>query len=156
MEEDFEYYFAYGSNLNAERMKEREAFFTKREAAVLRGYKLMFAFNSGNGFGSATVVQDSNSDVYGALYTLERGGLAKLDVFEWVPRGGYKRVNVKVDRNDGEQVDCISYVCTEKYFKSGLFPSTQYLGHLLKGKDILPANYYNFLENHECGVKSAE
>ncbi|XP_020904944.1 uncharacterized protein LOC110243206 [Exaiptasia diaphana] len=151
MEEEFEYYFAYGSNLNAERMKERQAVYTRREHAVLRGYKLEFAFNSGSGFGSATVVPEENSNVHGALYTLEKGGLAKLDIFEWVPRGGYERINVKVYRSNGEAVDCTAYVCTEKFFKLGLRPSKEYLGHLLKGKDLLPSSYYSFLENHECG-----
>lgn len=151
MGEDCEYYFAYGSNLNADRMRNREAFFTKREHAVLHGYKLVFAFNSGSGFGSATVVPDENSDVHGALYTLEKGGLAKLDIFEWVPKGGYERVNITVSLDDGEMKKCVGYTCTEKYFKSGLLPSKEYLGHLLRGKDLLPSHYYTFLENHECG-----
>jgi len=151
MAEDNEYYFAFGSNLNPDRMIQREAFFTKREHAVLDGFKLVFAFNSGSGFGSATLVPDKNSEVHGALYTLEKGGLDKLDIFEWVPRGGYERVDVKVRLDNGEMKDCVAYLATHEYFKTGLIPSRTYLDHLLKGKDILPLEYYSFLENHECG-----
>ncbi|KAK3748626.1 hypothetical protein QZH41_005349 [Actinostola sp. cb2023] len=131
-------------------MANRKAFFTRRVHAILQGYKLVFSFNSGSGYGSATIVPDPNSEVHGALYTLEKGGLEKLDIFEWVPRGGYRRVAIEVGL-DGHIVECITYIATEAYFKPGLIPSKEYLGHLLKGKDILPQNYYNILENHECG-----
>lgn len=146
-----ERYFAYGSNLNAERMKERKAYYSDRVPAKLSGYRLAFAFNSGSGFGSATIVEDPNSIVHGALYTMEKGGLETLDFFEWVDRGGYSRVPVKVELENGEMLDCITYVAMPAFYKDGLIPSKTYLNHLLKGKDVLPSEYYSILENHECG-----
>jgi gamma-glutamylcyclotransferase (GGCT)/AIG2-like uncharacterized protein YtfP len=151
MEQLPERYFAYGSNLNAERMKNRKAFYTHRVHAKLHGYRLVFAFNSGSGFGSASIVPDPNSEVHGALYTLEKGGLEKLDMFEWVDKKGYRRSTMKVELDSGEMMDCTAYIAMPDFEKDGLIPSKDYLGHLLKGKDILPADYYSFLENHECG-----
>lgn len=149
--EEPERYFAYGSNMNAERMKERKAYFTDRVPAKLSGWRLVFAFNSGSGFGSASIVEDPDSVVHGALYTLEKGGLEKLDIFEWVDRGGYSRRSIKVELESGEMLECITYVVMPEFHKDGLIPSKTYLTHLLKGKDILPKEYYSMLENHDCG-----
>ncbi|EDO46039.1 predicted protein [Nematostella vectensis] len=137
--------------MNQDRMIERKAFFTKRQHAKLDGYKLGFYFNNGTGFGSASIVREPKSVVHGALYTLEKGGLEKLDKFEWVDREGYRRVQVTVELDSGEKVECTAYIATEKFFQEGLIPSRTYLNHLLKGKDLLPVEYYKYLENHEYG-----
>jgi len=148
-----EIYFAYGSNMNPDRMKKREAFFTTRVCGKLLGYRISFSFARRDGYGSANITPEKNSVVYGALYCLQSGGLDKLDVFEMVKQGCYRREKVTVETLEGEKIEATTYVVTEQYYQEGLVPRRDYLGHCLRGKDILPASYYEFLEEFErvCG-----
>ena len=143
-----EIYFAFGSNMNPNRMKERKAFFTERVGAKLTDYKMSFSFRGPiNGCGGGNIRPDKNSVVHGVLYTLEAGGLDKLDVFEMVSKGCYRREMVTVETEDGEKVDATTYVVTDEFYQEGLAPRTDYLEHLLAGKDVLPAEYYDYLES---------
>ena len=148
-----ELYFAYGSNLNAERMKERRAFFTKRETSKLTGYKLEFSKRNpekpGAGFANIIATPEAPNIVHGILYTLEEGGLLKLDVFEGTSKGCYKRVQVNVERDDGSFAEVTAYEATESYYQRGLKPERWYLDHLLAGKDFLPPEYFSFLKSFE-------
>ena len=148
-----EIYFAYGSNMNPDRMKKREAFFTTRVCGKLLGYRFSFSFARPDGYGSANITPEKNSVVYGALYCLQSGGLDKLDVFEMVKQGCYRREKVTVETLEGEKIEATTYVVTEQYYQEGLVPHRDYLSHCLRGKDILPASYYEFLEEFErvCG-----
>ena len=141
-----ELYFAFGSNMNPARMILRKAFFTSRVPATLHGYSLGFSFNRSDGFGSANITPDPNGIVHGALYTLEGGGLEKLDFFEGVAKGYYRRQNVVVRDVGGKEVEVTTYIVTGEYFKEGLKPKQEYLDHLLAGKDILPADYYETIK----------
>ena len=142
-----EMYFAFGSNLNPERMKQRKAFFTARVGAKLLDHKFSFSFKRPDGTGAGNIRPQKSSVVYGALYTLEEGGLDKLDVFEWVDRGCYRRQNVTVETLDGERVEATTYVVTEDFYEEGLLPRRDYLNHCLACKDVVPTEYYAFLES---------
>ena len=142
-----EMYFAFGSNLNPERMKQRKAFFTARVGAKLVDHKFSFSFKRPDGTGAGNIRPQKSSVVYGALYTLEEGGLDKLDVFEWVDRGCYRRQNVTVETLDGERVEATTYVVTEDFYEEGLLPRRDYLNHCLACKDVVPTEYYAFLES---------
>ena len=76
-----------------------------------------------------------------------------MDVFERVKQGCYRREKVTVETLEGEKIEATTYVVTEQYYQEGLVPHRDYLSHCLRGKDILPANYYEFLEEFErvCG-----
>ena len=145
-----ELYFAYGSNLNAERMKERKAFFIKREAAKLPGYRFEFSKRTSlPGAGVGNIVASPQSTVHGILYSLEKGGLDKLDVFEQTREGHYQREIVKVETDDGNFAEATAYVARASVTVSGLKPERWYLNHLLAGKELLPPHYYAFLKNFE-------
>lgn len=142
-----EMYFAFGSNMNPDRMRKREAFFTERVGARLSDYKMSFTFRRPDGRGSCNIKPEKNSVVHGALYTLESGGLYKLDVFEKVSEGCYRRERVIVETSDGEKIEATAYVVTNEFYQEGLVPRREYLDHCLAGKDVLPAEYYDFLES---------
>ena len=142
-----EYYFAFGSNMNPERMKERGAFFTSRVPARLPYFKMEFTFRRKDGCGSANITPQRNSEVFGALYCLEEGGLDKLDVFERVSTGCYRREQVTVEMPNGEKMEATTYIVTDEFYQEGLVPRREYLDHLLAGKDILPADYFAYLES---------
>ena len=142
-----EMYFAFGSNMNPNRMRERKAFFTERVGAKLSDYRMSFSFRRADGCGSGNIRPERNSVVHGVLYNLEAGGLDNLDVFEKVSKGCYRREIVTVETSDGERVEATTYVVTDEFYQEGLVPRRDYLEHCLVGKDVLPAEYYDFLES---------
>lgn len=148
-----EMYFGYGSNMDPDIMQETEAFFTTRVCGKLLGYRLGFSFARPDGYGKANITPEKNSVVYGALYCLQNGGLDKLDASIKVKEGCYRREKVTVETLEGEKIEATTYVVTEQYYQEGLVPHRDYLSHCLRGKDILPASYYEFLEEfgRVCG-----
>jgi hypothetical protein len=92
-------YFAYGSNMVVERMRERGAPFTSARPAVLRGHGLVFDKRGFDGSARANVVPAPGGLVHGVLYDLEEGSLEALMGFE----SGYdlQVVEVEVPGPDG-------------------------------------------------------
>jgi hypothetical protein len=71
-------------------------------------------------------------------------GFEVLDYWEGVAGGHYERRTVPVRRSDtGEVVAAITYVAL--LVGEGLKPTREYLGHLLAGRDLLPAEYWDRL-----------
>ena len=78
--------------------------------------------------------------MFGTLNRLPAAGFAVLDRYEGVAAGHYRRCTVAVVRLDtGELVEAITYVAM--LTGEGLKPTRAYLGHLLAGRDLLPADY---------------
>jgi len=140
-------YFAYGSNMDPERMRERSISFSQRIRAVLKGYRLEFnkvaSRNPQEGY--ANVVKFENGIVEGVLYEIPDSDLSKLDRFEGYPNH-YNRVKVKVKLNDGQEVEAVAYIAQPNKMRDGLKPSRDYLDHLLAAKDILSESYRRKLE----------
>jgi hypothetical protein len=92
-------YFAYGSNLLVQRMRERGAPFHSARPAVLRDHRLTFGKRARDGSGRANAVRSAGGRVHGVLYELEREALESLTQFQ----GGYDLVEVLVEtvRLDG-------------------------------------------------------
>lgn len=141
------YYFAYGSNMNPERMIERGAEFTLRQGHTLRGYSLSFNKISSKfpGSGSANIVPDETGIVEGILYRITVGGLYKLDTFEGYP-DNYGRIRLILEL-EGSQEMVKTYTAMPDKVREGLRPTESYLEHLLKARDDLSPGYYEFLLN---------
>lgn len=92
-------YFAYGSNLMADRMRERGAEFVSARPAILRDHRLTFDKAARDGSGRANVVRALGGRVHGVLYEVPRRGMEALRLFE----AGYDLVAVLVEctRVDG-------------------------------------------------------
>ena len=135
-------YFAYGSNMDPERMRKRGIRFSRREHAVLEGYRLEFNKVSSQNprEGYANIVEDAESVVEGILYEIKESDLRKLDKFEGYP-SHYRRTRVYVKLDNGERVEAITYIAQPEKVKSGLRPSNKYLSHLLRGCDLLSEEY---------------
>lgn len=146
-EGDFMYYFAYGSNMDPERMKKRGVKFSLRVRAVLKGYALKFdkvvSGNSEEGY--ANIVKDEHSEVEGVLYEIYQEGLEKLDSCEGCP-SHYKQITVKVLLDDGKEVEAKTYIANSEKIKEGLKPRKEYLSHLLAASDVLSPEYIKKLE----------
>lgn len=132
-------YFAYGSNMDPDRMRLRGISFSSRTKATLQGWELVFNKIKKDcpGVGYANIAPALNACVEGILYQVEN--IDKLDPFEGVPTH-YKRstVNVAVD---GGMCAAEVYVAVPQRTLPGLKPTREYLAHLIKGSDLLSADY---------------
>ena len=82
--------------------------------------------------------------VHGTLNLLPVKGFEVLDRYEGVAGGHYERRIVPVLRGDtGATVEAITYVAL--LTAEDLRPTRAYLGHLLAGRDLLPADYFRRL-----------
>jgi len=143
-------YFAYGSNMDPEWMRKRGINFSKREHAILEGWRLAFnkiaSRNPKEGF--SNIVKDERCFVEGILYTIQESDIKKLDRYEGYPNH-YERIKVRVKLNRGEEVEATTYVAKFDKVREGLKPSKEYLKHLLKGCDLLSEEYCERLRRWE-------
>ena len=88
-------YFGYGSNLLAARIERRLGPCERLGAASLAGYVLRFHKRGGDGSGKGDAFRtgDPGDRLWGALFHLDEGQLAKLDRIEGP---GYERRTVQV------------------------------------------------------------
>lgn len=140
-------YFAYGSNMDPQRMKEREIGFSERIPAVLKGYSLKFnkvsVHNPRKCF--ANIVADAKGTVEGVLYEIPDADLEKLDECEGYPKE-YDHLKIKVSTATGEK-EAIAYIACPDKIKEGLKPDKEYIAHLLAAKDTLSEEYYRKIES---------
>ena len=141
------WYFAYGSNMNAARLFEDRL----RPDGVARGERIAgwldgwrLAFNKRArlppGAGAGNIVPAPGEVVHGTLNLLPPKGFEILDRYEGVAGGHYERRLVPVVRADsGATIEAVTYVAL--LVGEELRPTRDYLGHLLAGRDLLPADY---------------
>jgi gamma-glutamylcyclotransferase len=145
------WYFAYGSNMNAarlvdERLKPKGVALGRRIGGRLDGWQLTFdkLARSRKGAGAGNIVPAAGGVVHGTLNELPPAGLEVLDIWEGVAGGHYERRTVPVVRADtGATIEAVTYVAL--LVGEGLRPTRDYLGHLLAGRDLLPADYWERL-----------
>lgn len=142
------WYFAYGSNMNLQRMMDRSAYFTQRKRGILHGHRLVFNKISGAypGHGVANVVAERGYDVVGVLYEVDRPGIEALDGFEGVRGGHYIRTEMMVQLNDGTAVNAYVYVAHPDMVEDGLTPHEDYFYHLEQGLDLLGEGGADYLK----------
>ena len=146
------WYFAYGSNMNParlvdSRLKEKGVAIGARIAGRLDGWQLAFnkIARTPPGAGAGNVLVKPGGVVHGTLNQMPDAGLAVLDVWEGVASGHYERRLLPVIRTDtGATVEAVAYVAL--MVGEGLRPTREYLGHLLAGQDLLPADYWAWLK----------
>ena len=150
------FYFAYGSNMNSQRVKRRGLDFTSVFAGTLKGYYLSFNKRSVVHLGAASAnimkqSQDShrNDFVEGVLYHLaDECQIELMDPYEGYPLR-YDRIMVDVQTQEGVK-SVWTYTANKAYLQEGLKPNTWYLEHLLAGKSYLSDEYYQRLRNTLC------
>ena len=162
-------YFAYGSNMNPARVRDRGIVFDHASPATLRGFTLAFDKTSGQhqGVGHANVVFAPQRQVEGVLYWLAAADeITKMDRFESTPVN-YSREIVWVDvaeralpaefelpppRSEDSTVPVTSwtYFANPAVRQSGLIPPRSYLNHLLEGRSYLSSEYQQMLERWPC------
>ena len=144
-------YFAYGSNMDPERMRKRGVNFLKREWAVLKGWSLKFnkiVSRNPEKEGYANIVKDNKGTVEGILYEISEKDIQELDKHEGYP-SHYNKITVRVNLKDGKEVEAVTYVAQPDKVRDGLKPCREYLNHLLKGCDLLSEEYCEKLRKWE-------
>ncbi len=143
-------YFAYGSNMDPERMKKRGIRFSQRRWGVLRGWKLVFNKRASKNpeEGYANIIPWEGEFVEGILYTIPEEDIKILDRYEGFP-DHYYRKELWIELKDGTKVKAQVYIAREDKTASGLKPSKEYLSHLLKGCDLLSKEYCERLKRQE-------
>lgn len=113
------YYFAYGSNLSKEQMKERCPDSKPVFVVTLPNYKLVFAGWSRQWRGGVASIKPLRGEkVLGGIYEISERDLRRLDRYEGYP-DSYKKINVRVFDEDGNPIDAITYI------KAGQLEETQ-------------------------------
>lgn len=145
------WYFAYGSNMNVERLldgrlAQKGVGMGARIGGRLDGWELAFnKIRAEKSSGAGNILVAPGKIVHGTLNELPEAGFDVLDVWEGVAGGHYERRTLPIIRTDsGETVDAIAYVALT--VGEGLRPTREYLGHLLAGQDLLPADYWAWLK----------
>jgi len=142
------YYFAYGSNMNPERVRVRGMAIRSYMAGTLNDYRL--AFNKRStivpGAASANVMASPGSVVEGVIYQLEdHTTIETMDPFEGYPVR-YGRHIVPIITREGVLESWV-YTARADHIQEGLRPARWYLDHLLAGKDMLSEAYFKSLES---------
>jgi hypothetical protein len=146
-------YFAYGSNMDWSRMRDRCARAQFLLKSLLPDYDLQFTRTSRKlKCGTADIVPAPGKSVWGVVYHLEVEDRRRLDEKEGVGIGAYRPENIRV-YGEGEQkrpLAAFTYVVSAKESPRPK-PSRAYLEHLLEGAEKwqLPAPYIEALRSFE-------
>jgi gamma-glutamylcyclotransferase len=142
-------YFAYGSNMDWSRMRERCSRAQFLFKALLPEHEIEFTrFSSTNKCGTADLTPTSGKSVWGVVYHIETNDGEELDKKEGVPIKAYRRQNVTIQA-EGEPariIEAFTYVVCSKELPRPK-PSKTYLQHLLDGAEKwqLPDSYVKIL-----------
>ncbi len=137
------FYFAYGSNMNPQRMRDRKLQFVGVWGARAQDLALRFNKVSAGHTGSAhaNLVYARGTRAEGVLYELQDAEeIRKLDPFENAPIN-YSREPLVVTRGDGAAIAAWTYFANPAVIVPGLNPTRDYLNHLLLGEPYLSPDY---------------
>lgn len=141
-------YFAYGSNLDLEQMKERCPDSKLLEVGCLEGYRLEFtSYSHKRGGGVADIILDSENEVWGLIYELSQDDLDQLDVFEGYGMNIYKRFLTSIKTSLGSISDVWVYTVVDK--ENFIPPAKEYLNIIRKAASIhkFPKRYRSYLDS---------
>ena len=139
-------YFAFGSNMSAQRMNDRLGWSPSPSGAILYDYVMVFNKHSNDG-GKANIMYSPSDLVEGILYVVNEEDLLILDKYEGVAAKQYKRYDIEVLDKNKKSFSAVAY----KALNSGkLFaPTEEYLNYILEGKEFLSPEYFSKLESTE-------
>ena len=144
-------YFAYGSNMDETRMRERCPSARFLFKARLPGFRLDFTrFSTGNRCGAADIILDSSATVWGVVYHIKDEHKTALEKAEGVPVRAYEpfTVDIHPDGDRAQRIKATTYVVVTKEDPRPR-PNAQYKALLLNGAKSwnLPADYIVDLES---------
>ena len=139
-------YFAFGSNMSAQRMHERLGWSPSRSGAILHDYEMIINKHSNDG-GKANIMSCPGNIVEGILYSLNEVDLLILDKYEGVAAKQYKRHEIEVRNKNKHSIKAVTYKALNTGKVSA--PTEEYLNYILEGKEFLSSEYYTKLKSTE-------
>ena len=139
-------YFAFGSNMSAQRMHERLGWSPSRSGAILHNYEMIFNKHSNDG-GKANIMSSPGNIVEGILYSVNEEDLLILDKYEGVSSKQYKRYEIKGRDKNKNSIPAVAYKALNTGKVSA--PTEEYLNYILEGKEFLSPGYYAKLKSTE-------
>jgi cation transport regulator ChaC len=133
MSSEDNWYFAYGSNLNVDQKEFRTGTIRKAVRCHLKHYRLAFNKRSGASGVAANIMPQDGQIVWGVAYLCSAEALSKMDSWEGVASGHYRRANVQVQTGDGGTLNAIAYIAEDKYVTEESRPSDEYLQKIISG-----------------------
>ncbi len=132
--EPMKLYFAYGSNLWREQMRERCPDYREVGHGLLKGYRWIITTR-----GYANVVTSPDDVVHGTVYWISAADEERLDLYEGVQNGAYRKEMLEVEVG-GRSCSCLVYV--DPVEEEGE-PREEYVERLRRGfvDTRLPAPY---------------
>lgn len=125
------YYFAYGSNLNRQQMKERCPESQPKLSATLHHYRLIFAGWSRQWRGGTASIKPMRGErLPGGIYEITESDLKRLDRYEGCPES-HDRIKVIVNTDTGEAIEAFTYVRTRQAEETK--PAPEYLKIIQQG-----------------------
>ncbi|MEM4347893.1 MAG: gamma-glutamylcyclotransferase family protein [Candidatus Altiarchaeota archaeon] len=147
------FYFAYGSNMDKNRMVNRGVKIFSEDIAVVKGWKLVFnkRATSDKGVGYANIIPDKNSEVYGVIYEIEEADILKLDNYEGYPNHYNRQLIPVLILKNKKEVKAQVYIAQKNMTDDSLKPSSGYMKYLIDGakQHNFPLKYIEFLERIE-------
>ncbi len=107
IESKFSYYFAYGSNMDVEQMKQRCPGAVLVDKVYIDGYKFLI-----NERGVGTIVRDISKTVYGILWLITKEDEKALDRYEGIGQYHYFKIDLEtlsID-NPGKSYYALAYI----------------------------------------------
>ena len=142
-------YFAYGSNMDFDQLKDRCSSATYLSRAVLPDHSICFPrYSKKRECGVASIMPQKGPAVWGVVYQINRGDLVELDLAEGVASDAYGKIEVIVHA-DGDYalpLSVLTYLATPQ---AGIYrPSPSYISQFIKGARHwkLPEAYVHELE----------
>ena len=148
----YELYFAYGSNMLEQRLKDRVKSAEFLSNAWIRGYEVRFRKISIDGSGKADLVETGNPEdiVHGVVYQFDPDDWPALDRYEGATGNnpGYDRAAIQVHTDSGNR-DVTTYLARKEKVDESLKPYTWYLELIRCGAEQhgLPEDYRQKIEN---------
>jgi YD repeat-containing protein len=137
------HYFAYGSNMNPQRVEDRGLNVVNAYGGCLYDFDLVFNKMSRDheGVGHANIRYQPGRRTEGVLYELaDVHEIFKMDPYERAP-WNYGREVVTV-AHPGGQTWAWTYFANPAVLRHDLKPPASYLDHLLAGQPFLSEDYY--------------
>lgn len=143
-------YFAYGSNLNLSKLKERGIEYQLIGKAVLKDWKLVFEVvdPEQEGVSYANIIPFDGEVVEGAVFEIDKVNRIKIDKYEGVP-DFYVRDEVEVVVESGGEITCMTYLANPFSVSGKLKPTKSYLREILDSQEFFSQEYFKRLSEIE-------
>ncbi len=121
------YYFAYGSNMDPERLLERIGKYHMAFPVKLKGYKFVYNKKSIDGSAKANIEEKAGEYVLGVCYEIDEDDFGVLKKYE----DGYDQRDIEVTEKEGKSTKAVTYI--SKSIDNLRLATSEYKNIVLKG-----------------------